>query len=777
MKHLSSALYILFLSLVATACTLYMDESDIPPVDRDDPAYVDQQTITDDNGFVRYKYAHNAIAVDDEVESYIPLPVENHVMMYFSDGSQDSQQPGRQVKYTCRSVGGYIYYGRFYSAQTIATGAHVIDCVLDSMLIKPEVVEHDADSVAAYSVVYFMEDTPEHLLPEVGEILVCSYREKFPDAFCHKVIQRYKHNGMWRCVCTGVAYDEAFEYFEADMNIPATIHPEDSTTDADTYFGNLLPEEADTESQARPAYDYGQTRGWFDGWETSWEANKLLYCGVNELTFSATALKIASGSVTFGGGLYAGPTVHIMWKMGPEEHTKFSVDIQGGVEARFMAKVALGCELDLPLSIPIFGEKIDLYVVGGELGVYATPFVSYERSVEVGIALNYGLSLEFGYEGYKNQKGSAFCTCSTLKNKGVDPVTIFKADENVKQTFKAGFKIEAGVGVKPGIALACGVAAYAQFSDILDKNKLTNEHVIDAEQSNKQAITFKTEPYAKADADLIFISHTAQITGPAKTQTLHIQMYPDIKEYKFFKSNASPREFDMGFTLNNQGILGWLLATSPTMRVYDPKTMKTVEEYKLKTKKDNDHEFYLTRQHGTNLKDNYDYKVQCFMKSTIGISEIMLGEFPVRFNSAEMRITNVELMQTNTTEGPFVRSVWGQPKSFKYRYRIRVNVEFDGVRSIREWKLHAYNLKLTISTDKSYTSVKEKATVDWYIYTNTKKTTIFIEPSLYLKDDNGNPISSPVSFNQYGGQIDLEYKPSLETLSPSWGNPDFDAGD
>ena len=50
-----------------------------------------------------------------------------------------------------------------------------IDDEVEQYIVK---VEND-------TILYFSEATPEELLPVVGEMMTCSFRDKFPNGFCH----------------------------------------------------------------------------------------------------------------------------------------------------------------------------------------------------------------------------------------------------------------------------------------------------------------------------------------------------------------------------------------------------------------------------------------------------------------------------------------------------------------------------------------------------------------------------------------------------------------
>lgn len=78
---------------ILTSCTLYMD--DVPTEEspkRVGEGYTTEIKVADEDGYVKYKYSQQTIAVDDEVEKYI-TKVENDTVFYFSEDTPREYLP------------------------------------------------------------------------------------------------------------------------------------------------------------------------------------------------------------------------------------------------------------------------------------------------------------------------------------------------------------------------------------------------------------------------------------------------------------------------------------------------------------------------------------------------------------------------------------------------------------------------------------------------------------------------------------------------------------
>lgn len=74
-------------------------------------------------------------------------------------------------------------------------------------------------NVEADSILYFLDNTPDEWMPQVGGCVVCNCCETFPMGLIARVLSVEKVNGMYKVVTTETEIDDAFEDFDLDMDM------------------------------------------------------------------------------------------------------------------------------------------------------------------------------------------------------------------------------------------------------------------------------------------------------------------------------------------------------------------------------------------------------------------------------------------------------------------------------------------------------------------------------------------------------------------------------
>ena len=74
-------------------------------------------------------------------------------------------------------------------------------------------------NVEADSVIYFLDNTPDEWMPQVGGCVVCNCCETFPMGLIARVLSVEKVNGMYKVVTTETEIEDAFEDFDLDMDM------------------------------------------------------------------------------------------------------------------------------------------------------------------------------------------------------------------------------------------------------------------------------------------------------------------------------------------------------------------------------------------------------------------------------------------------------------------------------------------------------------------------------------------------------------------------------
>ena len=663
-----------------------------------------------------------------------------------------------------------------YSQKTIP-----IDDELEQYIVK---VEDD-------SILYFMEDTPDLLLPEVGEMLVCSFRERFPKAFAGRVIQRDHIGDLYRCVATSADLFEIFETLKLDCRKEITVEGA-KEVDAAEYFKG-----SDDTPYGGP-YDSRQltrntTRGWTDFWK-NWDLQlgdgKLVELPI-EGEIGGSALAAVEGSVKFGGSLFMGPIIRI-YADSDKNTMDFSLAMKGGVNLHFAYDCRLTHQFNLPVSIPIYGEKFDFIICGAELGLTATPFIEPTAGTKGEVKFEYDIGIKMGYiKNAEKPDGDFDFRFTTTTREGRPIVTnTFTSDKNeLYWSMKAGVDFRCGIGVNPGGTVAVGAKFYGEIDHSFNRAEFTKKGFNTNKYKNKSfKVGIKGSPYAEVKAGCALLEGFARANATDQISIdFQVPWYPDLRRAHLHRRRVKVDEptysYSAGMMLNGLGALSWFLLAQPQMAVFDPdgKEIDRIELHQYFGDSKYRYEFTNDFERFGLYKDNVEYKVVPIMHTNIGGIDLDMDPFPCKFISPEIKIIQMNLVETG------IMGYKKDKKEYKYRYRIRTRLLIEDTsvcEGVEIFMRENHSLLSKFKLDNIGNKQNYMPVIDWYYYTNKPGAhELEFEPVLRVMDSSyetsviaKEEIWYDTSVSGKKETIKVTYNDAYQQADSGWGDPDFSVG-
>ena len=652
---------------------------------------------------------------------------------------------------------GFVSYK--YSQNTIP-----IDDVVEQYIVK---VEND-------TILYFSFDTPEELLPEVGEMMTCSFRDRFPNAFCHKCIERTEQDGIYRCVFTGCGYDEAFASLTIDMHSTEFQPVEGSEEIPSEEFDSIIneykaSEDEEAEAAAR-SYNDKATRSPFD-------TGKREITGINhnlaDVSLSPNYMGIVGLSGTVTGGITAGGYVDLYYDSKTGE-LREEYGLMGQINLTFEVAADAGITFKLPAAIPIAGSHVDLKIVGFKFGLAAMPYIDIRRKASAEFKISYGFDVGVSYRKTSHaDKGEMSTTKNSARKKHGIPV--FRArfrdiggDTKVTQSFKAGLDINFGLGGKAagtGIDVSAGIDLYSKVDLELDKNNYKSAE--DFKQKYERMPIY-VQPYVQGELKVLGVGVPIKKELEAiPCGSLKMSILPVYKEgtaYFYRSDNNYPYTYKMHAELEELGLFGMFWPAVPKARIYFQEGTQTEPEetFDLKWKDDADTRIMEATKRSDKIVDNFPYIAQFALVEpssedesyTIPIQDI---PFAIEMPNVEIDKKNIRVSQSLTPKNAtyqeqsnptLIGSKNGQlawlknGEAYLYRYKIDVPVIIGAPRLVSKWYIHMAN-KYAQSTDFSH---KEKNSKDLKLqrllrmtwYSNEQSVYLSFTPSADVQDGKGH---------------------------------------
>lgn len=666
-------------------------------------------------------------------------------------------------------------------------------------------VEEYIVKVESDTILYFVDGTPDHLLPEEGEMMVCSFRDRFPHAFCHRCIERTQVNGLYRCVFTRCSLKEAFDKLEVTTTVTENnyILPEGVTPIDEEEMDSVMsasefdtPEEA--EAAARRWRNPVPTRGWLTDWNPDL-SKKSIKLGV-KTTLELSAYKIAKVSASVEGTITLG-TNNVVKYSREHEELEVATGLFGKLDLTFQVTADADLTIQSPVAIPIIGAKVDLLVVGVEAGLTANPYVTTKQTVAATMHVCHGFNFVWSYKNVAG-KSSAEVQGDNEKKSKV-PVFYCNFNTGTSRTLNVqmGLDFRLGIGVhalKTGGEAAVGLKLYSEVNQDMDDKKFHS-----AKEFRDKNANFPTYVQLYAEGSLEFLGAGVSLNqsfDPYACKILKIPYFPKIDPSKcsFYCSRHSPRTFKVKGALEELGLLGAIYTYEPVVRIYNRMSDEAhnmgfedelVEEFKLKWK-DGLYDF-VAEERSNNIQFNADYYAQFALDTELdGMSELFFGddaEFYWPLYDMRFRVTVPEIYLTYADDiyhdyGPFQKVVKGtendvlpQYVTYNYCYTIDVMAQIHDSREIKKWGIHMNdNYCNDIEFEKNLKAGKEisEAVVRFYWYTNRRNVHLSFWGYCWAGKEQDR-----IKFtdDQHSTYINIEYNPNKSYRSPTDDTPDYDS--
>lgn len=669
-----------------------------------------------------------------------------------------------------------------YSQKTIP-----IDDEVEQYIAK---VEND-------TILYFKENTPDDLLPVEGEMMTCSFRDLFPNGFCHKCIQRTEQNGQYRCTFTKCEYSEAFDKLKFEVSSPTeVILPEGaefiSQEEMDSIMNTM---EADADDE--PAATRGNTRA------SVRKELTPIRLGIPDLTLSPNFMGQGISSITINAMIHLGGYFDVSYDTDTKEFYE-EYGLHGDVDVSAEISGSLGVRFESPVAIPLLGLKFDLIVVGLDMGLTISPYFEVKEESKMKVQFTHGTDIALAYIRTDGGKGELSFTKNKVKKKKGKPVINFtstseSSNSGLSLHLIRGNVLNIGLGGDVfgiGADISLGADVYADYKLYADLNQYQSPE--DLKQSFQNVPAY-TKGYFQASVGAFGFALPVSInTNPIRTGTWNVPILPVYRSGTgvMYCSDFNPRTYYMGFELEDPGLLCSYWGGTPVMKVYyDGGTQgEALETFELPWEKGG----YLTsayaKKKSNELMNNMEYIAQPgvtvhlprFKYNMPLIDLPFVTEVPdMILESSDLRLvqsltpqnaTPAELANPTIINRSGDRVGWVKNgKLYACRYKIDVPVYLEGLRLIRRWGVRL-NDNYAASSEFSHKEKSKDLSKEYVLrmtwYSNESSMYLGFSPWVETQDAHGNK-GGKITYKSVGGTF--EYTQFLDKqLSITDKGPDFE---
>ena len=663
-------------------------------------------------------------------------------------------------------------------------------------------VEQYIVKVESDSILYFESGTPEELLPEVGEMMTCSFRDRFPNAFCHKCIERTEQNGIYRCVFSKCEYGEAFKVLDVHFNNLQMAEPEGGRKLTQEEEDSLFEE---TEEGGNGANSRSMRRRV----PLNKNVKKYTIPIEGELGVSAVpGMDLAGAKVGIGGEVIIGG-----WIQGDisfvDRSADFDVGIIGGLGLLFDVQARAGITYKLPVSLTPIGFRFDLVIIGGHLGFVVDPYLSVHREVYGHAELALGIDCGFHYKRDPKDKEHPWgelelSKSGTSKMAGKTPffyVNDYKESKGFDLNIEAGIDYSIGVGFKIGEGAAqgdfsVGVRTYGVMQQQIDTGEFQS-----AEDFQKKNAYFPTYAlgYISLEAGVFWAAVKPQIlVGPEKLKGYYIPVFPVSKE------NGSVRCVDMkskwlsaDAELIERGMLSYWRSETPKLKIYDKETKKLVGTMDMHWVKERPKQalYECTKMTGSKkvpeIEVNHEYIAQFALDMSAIVDKALfpLEEVPFHVAKPIVELESVKLIYTQSARNASLEEMANpklvasngsqkawiyQNKVYNYRYIMDIIVPVKGLTKIGRWGLLVTNdagreRDVYVNDRSGKLSQKYKVRLHWYTSKQTEN--LCIQSYSVGLNENGKMTYDREIFDMEDYEFD--YNPNMDFVwaqTQNWGS-------
>lgn len=637
-----------------------------------------------------------------------------------------------------------------YNQKTIAITDEVEDYVIR--------VEDD-------TIVWFSAATPDYYLPEPGEMMTCSFREKFPDGFCHRCLEQKEVDGLFRCVFTPCGIFEAFDEFKSTVEDGEFILPEGATALSEEEMDSIMNDGEEIEGARR--------------WKMPTRASVKKELKAVTIPFNVNA-KVSG--LPFG-AVDASLKINGEFKVGLQlkvevDKSKELLKVTGGPFGSLTLGVEVassyGYNIESPIAIPILGFKADLKVVSINVGLTASPYLTARRTVGGKVSITFKKNIDFTYTQIgKENEGTFKLEASTQKKSG-SPVVKYETATDASTTDGIELNVEGGVDFQIGLGadvfgtgaeVAIGAKVYGTLNQKMDKGEY--QSAADFKQKNAD---FPTYVLAYATGSVKLAGTDIPITlevGPFQCSTLKIPFFPVFDKGAIYCSRLSPKTYTMEGKLKELGFLGVLFEYLPKMRIYDSENNnKLVKTFTMKWKK-GDLRHFSCEEKCNDLEFNHIYKAQIVFDAGDGFI-IPIEDLVLYTNVPDMEIKSIDCVQSLTAKNGSPEELanpsciarhptsgqmgWVKNgKVYAIRYKMNVALKIGSMVSFSKWGVYmedkwSNNARFETS-DMRYSSPTVRMT--WY--SNAQEVWLGFTPFGYLIDENGNKCKDSKMYQSWSG--------------------------
>lgn len=639
-------------------------------------------------------------------------------------------------------------------------------------------VEQYIVNVESDTILYFESGTPEELLPEVGEMMTCSFRDRFPHAFCHKCIERSESNGIYRCVFTKCSYKEAFAKLKFNVKPTTNIIPKGdakllSKEELDSILNQydlVTDDEIDEEQQSRSINNNRITRLSFD---TGKREFKGITVPLGSLKLNPSIGSLAGISAIVSGELVLG--VYIQTEYDSDKDVFYSEQgLKGGFNLEYDVTANVGCKFRSPIALSLLGVNIDLVVIGLDVGLTSIPYVNIQHEINGKLSFFLGFDIGFGYAQVGNEKGEFDRKKHKFKRKRGYPAFRFLPRDfggsgNIipKLHVTSGVDYHLGLGADifgTGGNVSLGIDTYQEFEQTISDDAF--ESVEDFQKKNA---------YMPALAKF-YVDGTVKVLGakvPARYESkpfdcgkVEVPLLPVYKKGSAYCycSDAinSPYTYKLNMEFEDVGLFGYWWQYLPKARIYfeDGDKSQPVETFTLDWKKGSDMKIIQATKRSDKLLTNVPYICQFDMVSTLPGGKsftVPMLDLPFNVEVPEMQIDEDRVLATQTMtpknatyedlQKKLVTNyngerVWiGGKYYYRYRYKVDIPVEIEAPRLCKKWGLHLsdiYGGSSEFSHNEKSKKEIIKRTVRMTWYSNEKSLNLYVNPFAVIQDSEGH---------------------------------------
>lgn len=588
-------------------------------------------------------------------------------------------------------------------------------------------VEEYVVKVESDSIVYFVSSIPDYYLPEVGEMMTSSFREKFPDAFCHRCIERTEVNGLYRCVFTKCSLAEAFDKLVINHVQPkgVTINGKDyelTTEQFDSIMGDAdSPEVMEARTRADDGSNLDEKRVPF----TRQEVNlPKLECFGKAATNN---LLDFTGTASCGGKLVIEGYADMVGDT--EKGTlRTTFDFRGSLNLWFKIEGAYNVTLTAIDDVKITGLSFDFFVVGLKAGLFCKPYININTKVSGQINVGW----TFRISCVSDQPDFSADALFNITNKGCSSPSVTFNGVASSLGVEAGLDIYLKFGAdlfKIGADVSVGVKFYGAVDVPIDLEKYNSADAFVQENENFPlygVIYMKGVKKIKGIETGAMISSTPMIV----VKNLPIPIMPEIEKddsaTNFYCKDRQKKTYYMKYKLRTEGLLGFLFDFVPYVHIYDADG-NLLKEIQIAANLVKNGETTWTDRDEI-LQINTPYIVQFGLKRRwywLPLRDIKYEiEDPGCFVQYGEIVKSIDAEKLSSEGSRFEPDYFSHQK-FRYQYIIDVQMQINHPKSFHKWGFEMkrtdggapFYFERTISPEWQKLAVAYP-TVRFYFYTN-----------------------------------------------------------